>query len=384
MAKVRRTRESGGHAAESGTHIAGYKPMHLKKTLAWMIGVYLLPSPGWAQTKQALIGDSAVFTVRPRAAFDSTYYESFYKEVTARVFISRKYTRLLISEPSGILKYRPNTPPNIGIGATYRFLTINLSAGLGFFAPPGDKGKTHNLDLQTHFYWRTLSVDLFGQFYRGLYIPNGSFDGQQQDYSRPDVKVTYVGAAAYYVTNFRHFSNRAFMIQNDWQQRSAGSLLVGWGVYYGAIRADSALAPSQIHGDSTGRDIHGTHFFQMGPGIGYAYTLVWKRHYFLTGQATLAGDLGYTREYGNGDFNHFGFTPIVNYRVGAGYNGSVWAINAGWVNNQSSVSAAGSTQAYRVKTGIYQLTVNKRFGLNARTRRKLNAIPQKVKDAITP
>jgi hypothetical protein len=332
-----------------------------------------------------MIGDSTVFTMRrQRSNFDSTYYTSYYKDVTARVFGARKYTRLLISEPGGTLKYRPNTPPNIGIGATYRFLTLNLAAGLGFFAPPSTKGKTHYLDLQTHFYWRTLSVDLFGQFYRGYYIPNGSFPGQVQDYARPDVHVTFVGAAGYYVFNFRHFSYRSSLIQDEWQQHSAGSILAGWGIYYGAIRGDSALAPTLIHADSTGQAIHGAHFFEMGPGIGYAYTLVWKRHYFLTGGVTLAGNIGYTREYGDIAYNRFGFTPNITYRAAAGYNGSVWGASVSWVNNQSSVAGVYSTQDYRVKTGVYQLTLARRLGLSVRARRKLNALPQKVKDAVTP
>ena len=59
--------------------------------------------------------------MRQRADFDSTYYQSYYKDVTARAFVAHKYTRLILIEPGGTLKYRPNTPPNIGIGATYRF-----------------------------------------------------------------------------------------------------------------------------------------------------------------------------------------------------------------------------------------------------------------------
>jgi hypothetical protein len=354
----------------------------LKKAIAGVMAV--LPVLGQAQTKQSMLGDSVVFTMRQRSAFDTTYYKSYDKEITARAFIAHKYTRLILTEPSGTLKYRPNTPPNIGIGATYRFLTINLSAGLGFFAPPGDKGKTHYVDLQTHFYWRTLSVDLFGQFYRGYYIPEGSFAGQQEEYSRPDVQVSFVGASAYYVVNFRHFSNRAYLIQDEWQQRSAGSLLLGLGIYYGRIRADSALAPSRIREDSTRYNIQSAHYFQMGPGIGYAYSLVFKRHYFLTGGATVAAALGHNREYGNESADRFGVTPIITYRLAAGYNGSVWGANVSWVNNQSSVSGVYSSQAYRIKTGVYQVTLTKRLGLSARARRKLNAIPEEVKDAVTP
>ena len=369
--------------------------MYLKKTIAMMISAYLLPSLGRAQTilgdstqraqtKQAMLGDSVEIVVKQKNAhFDSSYYHSYPRELTGRVYWAHKLNTFLLDEPAGTLKYKPNTPPNIGIGATYGYFSLNISAGLGFFAPPGDKGKTHYFDFQAHFYWRTMSVDLFGQFYRGYYLSNGSYPGQQADYARPDMKVNFIGAAAYYVVNFRHFSNRAYAVQDEWQERSAGSLLLGTGIYYGAIKGDSALAPSAVHADSTGYNIHGAHFFMLGPGIGYAYTFVYKRHYFLTGGATVAAGLGYTREYGNGDFNRLGVTPILTYRLAAGYNSAYWGVGGSWVYNRTAVSGEQGHDAYLVRSGLYQITLSHRFGLNARTRKTLNSI-EKVKNSITP
>lgn len=350
-----------------------------------MLGAYLLPSLVRAQTKQAMLGDSAVFIVKQKhATYDSSYYASYPHKLTARLYWAHKLNTFLLDEPGGTLKYKPNTPPSLGIGATYGYFSVNLSASLGFFAPPGDKGKTHYFDLQAHFYWRTLSVDLIGQFYRGYYLSNGSFPGQTSDYARPDIRTAFVGASAYYVANFRHFSNRAFVVQDEWQQKSAGSLLLGCGIYYGAIRGDSALAPSMVHADSTSYDIHGAHFVMLGPGVGYAYTFVLKRHYFATGGVTAAAGLGYTREYGDGDFSRLGINPILTYKLAGGYNGAIWGAGVSWVYNRMSVSGIQGHDAYLVRNGLYMITLSHRFGLSARTRKKLNDIPQKVKDAITP
>jgi hypothetical protein len=359
--------------------------MNIRFTILGMIGVYLLPLSIRAQIRQLLPGDSITyFQIRQRSHFDTSFYSVYPKNLTVRAYVSNKYTRLLLSEPGGKLKYQPNTPPNIGIGGSYRFISLNLSAGLGFFAPPRDKGKTHYLDLQSHLYLRTITVDLFAQFYRGYYIPDGTFPGQTQDYSRPDVKVNFLGVAGYYVFNFRRFSYRASLIQDEWQQKSAGSLLAGWELYYGAVKGDSALAPTVIHSDSTGRNITGSHFLEMGPGIGYAYTLVLKKHYFITGAATVDAGFGFTREYGTGLYDRFGITPNLTYRAAAGYSGKIWGINVSWINTQIAASGIQSEQAYRVRTGTYRLTVSKRLGLSARTRRKIDALPQTIKDAITP
>lgn len=357
--------------------------MNVVKTLTGMMGMFMLPLALRAQTKPISPLDSNYFQIRPGSAFDSSYYQTFPKKLTVRAFVSRKYNRLLVSEPGGTLAYRPNTPPNIGLGATYRFITINLSAGLGFF-DPSEKGKTHYFDFQSHLYWRVVTVDIFGQFYRGYYISPKSLDREQDtSYVRPDIKVNLMGIAGNYVFNFRRFSYRSSLIGDEWQQRSAGSLLAGWAMYYGTILGDSAIAPKSITRDST-KDIHGAHFFEMGPSVGYVYTFVFKKHYFLTANAGIQAALGYTREYGNGIFDRVGVTPNIAYRVAAGYNGNVWGVNASWVNNQVAILGVNANEAYRVKSGIYQLTVSRHFNLRASVRKKMNAVQDKIKGVVTP
>ena len=363
--------------------------MHLHNTIAGLMFFCLLPFRGRSQTpadtsRHPAPLDSLLPHFMRRPLYDTAYYRLYPRDVTFRIYTSRKYTRLLISEPEGTLKYRPNTPPNVGIGATYSFLTINLAAGLGFFAPTQDKGKTHYLDLQTHGYFPKLSVDLFGQFYRGYYISDHSFPGQTEDYYRPDLKVAFVGAAAYYILNAKHFSLASSMSQSEWQQHSAGSLLLGWEVYYGSIRGDSALAPGMIPGDSSSRQINGVHFFEMGPGVGYAYTFVYKRHYFFTGGVTVSGAVGYNREYGMSTYDRVGIVPNVTYRASTGYNGNVWSAGAYWINNQEAASGTLAYESYKVKNGVFGVTLARRFKLTPRIRKKLDNIPQKVQNAITP
>lgn len=356
----------------------------LVKTFVGVLSLCVLPLCLRAQAKPVSPLDSNYFQIKQATAFDSGYYKTFPRTFTLRTYLSRKYNRLLVSEPAGILTYRPNTPPSIGLGATYRFITINLSAGLGFF-DPSEKGKTHYFDLQSHIYWRTVTVDVFGQFYRGYYIsPHSLNKAQDSSYVRPDLKVNLVGIAGNYVFNFRRFSYRSALVQDEWQQKSAGSLLAGWAMYYGAIRGDSTLAPRSITTDSTGHEVHGAHFFEMGPSIGYVYTFVFKKHYFVTANGGLQAALGYTREYGNGVTDKVGITPNVSYRLAAGYNGNVWSLNAAWLNYQIAVIGVNANEAYRVKSGVYQLTLSRHFGLSARARRKINAVQDKIKDAITP
>ena len=106
------------------------------------------------------------------AQHDSTYYVSYTKLLTTRLYFSQKYTALTIKNKKDnyTLHYQPNTTLNLGVGATYKWATINLAYGFGFLNPAEDKGKTKYLDLQFHGYDQKFNLDVLGQFYKGFYL----------------------------------------------------------------------------------------------------------------------------------------------------------------------------------------------------------------------
>ena len=96
-----------------------------------------------------------------------------------------------------------------------------------------------------------------------------------------------MGVAFYRCLNDKHFSYQAGLLQNEWQKKSTGSVLLGGEIYYGAIHGDSSLVPTVQDTAFSARAIYKFHFFSLGPGIGYEYTLVIKEHFFLPGSATI-------------------------------------------------------------------------------------------------
>ena len=106
---------------------------------------------------------------------DSSYVESFDDQLTLRTYLSQKYTIFNVNGKGNqyFLQYRPNTNLNLGLGATYRGLTINLGYGFKFLNKDSDKGTTKYLDLQSHLYGKKWRIDGFGQFYKGYFLfPN--------------------------------------------------------------------------------------------------------------------------------------------------------------------------------------------------------------------
>ncbi len=83
--------------------------------------------------KIALILMISNFFVHPLIAQEkppeNSYYQEFPEHVTSRFYFSRKYTSLKIKDriSNQSYHYMPNSTLNLGLGATYRDLTLNLA-----------------------------------------------------------------------------------------------------------------------------------------------------------------------------------------------------------------------------------------------------------------
>ncbi|RAV99099.1 DUF4421 domain-containing protein [Pseudochryseolinea flava] len=306
------------------------------------------------------------------------YYQTYDNQVTGRTYFSRKFTTVVLNDRgSYTLRYRPNTTLNFGVGATYKWATLNLAYGFGFLNPEGGRGKTRYLDLQFHSYGRKISVDVLGQFYNGFYLgPKGTAAPDDRFYLRPDLKVRALGGSVQYIVNHEKFSYRAAFLQNEWQQKSAGSLLVGLEMFAGSIRADSTIIPTTIDQTLAADQITRFSFVEFGPNIGYAYTYVYNKHYFVTGAAVLSLDLGYNNVVGERTRDHhFGLNPNTLFRISGGYNSTSWAITALYVSNALRLAnQEGPTPTLR--TGNFRVILTHRFRPSKKIKKYLEPIEE--------
>jgi hypothetical protein len=303
--------------------------------------------------------------------------------LTARLYLSRKYNVLSFNPPAPAtsFKYRATTSLNVGIGATYHAFTLNIGIGVTKFNPSDEKGNTKYLDLQGHFYARKWNVDILGEFYKGYYLtPQGlAAPPGEKYYLRPDIGLSLVGFAFYRAMNAEKFSYQAGLLQNEWQKKSAGSFLYGGEIYYGAIFGDSSLVPTLADPDIEMLELDKLHFFSIGPGVGYAYTFVYKEHYFLLGSATVNLALRFSSEVStvlNQQASHWGFRPNYIVHTGAGYNGSKWALSLLWVDTELFMNGKSTDYRYTAGVGNYRLIYTRRFALDRKVKKILEPIPQ--------
>ena len=314
---------------------------------------------------------------------DTSYYEYFPGSITSRFYFSQKYTAFTLrNKAAADLRYLPNTTLNMGVGATYHNFSLNLAYGFPFLNTDDNKGDTKYLDLQGHFYKPKLVVDFYGQLYKGYHLANGLAANQGDDfYYRHDAKANVFGLSLYRILNDKRFSYRAALIQNEWQKKSAGTLLLGAEIYYAIMNADSSWVPQSLAGQYNQYQSDKIKNFSIGPGAGYAYTLVFFQHLYLTGSATANLHLNVTTEHvALGQNNHFGINPLFRFRAAAGYNGKLWNISANWVWDEHPFRGVNTESKYLLQTGNYRFIVARRFGPGPKLKKNLRLADQIFKE----
>lgn len=314
----------------------------------------------------------------PDSEVDTAYVRLYPHYLVGRAYLSQKYTNvdLLPSTDLARLKYRPNTSLNLGVGATYGPLTLNLAYGFRFLNPDAAKGRTRYLDLQSHVYTRRWVIDGFGQFYTGYHLaPQGFAADPDAYYYRPDARLRFVGLSGYRISNPRRFSYRAALVQNEWQKRSAGSWLVGADAVAGTFGGDSSLVPGRLAGQYPRPLAQEVRFVKFGPGAGYAHTFVARRHFFAMASLTANLNLTLSRETSEaGQTGSVSLRPNALYRLVAGYSDGLYNVNLAWVNSTTAVGGADLAYAYLMRTGNYRLTVARLFVPGKRLRKLRKAL----------
>jgi hypothetical protein len=109
-------------------------------------------------------------------------------------------------------------------------------------------------------------------------------------------------------------------------------------------------------------------YYEIGIGAGYAYTLVIKKHWFITASAIPSLSGGYLQQF---DDQHrhgsFYLRPNFLFRPSIGYNSKKFNCSLYWFS--SYVNAGNRNGYYHVNTSNARATIAYRFNPTPRTKR---------------
>lgn len=255
------------------------------------------------------------------AQIDTTYIKPFDNQVSLKTYLSTKFISMEKEVDGKIKNFMPNNPMSLGLGISIKNTIIDLSYGQSLnFMKEDDKGRTKALDFQIHHYGRKFIIDLFIQKYHGFYTAD---DSNKNIKLYPDLNIQQYGAFGQYVFNNKKFSYKAAFNQNERQLKSAGSFLLGGGVYFSKIDSDSSFVY---------KSKNSLRNFQFGVSGGYAYTWAIDKRWFASGSATVGANFGTER------INDFGkrkieISPTFFPRISVGYNKENWSLGLSYINN---------------------------------------------------
>jgi len=218
---------------------------------------------------------------------DTSYIENFSDKFTLKLIGVNKYNyfKLKDSQLNSSIRYRPDRRLNLGFGMAYKWFAFDLAFNVGI----GEDSNFENsrfLDVSGTIFSSKQFINASYQYYYGYKMSNVSgvsSDNVPESPNRDDIRTFYFGLQYFFVFDYDKFSLKAPFIHNEIQKKSAGSFVIGAGLGFYNIGADSSMVPTEFHDDFDDRMLLSElHASTVGVGFGYMYTLVFKKHFYAT------------------------------------------------------------------------------------------------------
>ena len=309
------------------------------------------------------------------ANHDSNYITSYVTDYTTRLYGSVKYGQMGYQDNlvGARLSYRPNNKLLLGVGANHGILGLNIGFNLPFVNQDDAKyGSTDYTDWTMRIFSPRFNANIYLQYYKGFYLSNTSdmIPGWHKGdpyYIRGDIRSSTLGLEVIYIFNSSKFSYRAAILQNEWQKKSSGSLLVGGSLIYNATIGDSSIIPTKLNYGLFYNNIRfdRSNNFSFGPAIGYAHTFVIKKHFFIMGSINGSGSIGFTRllPIDSEEKVKSGLVLGLRYEliVSLGYNSDRWYFGLSFTDMSITNEAPIDERTINYQTGMYRINLIRRF-----------------------
>ena len=307
-------------------------------------------------------------------AMDTSLVRDYSDRPAVRLYLSSKFNSMVVraNEAFTDLRYRPNGNFNMGVGASYRRLTLNIGFPIPFINNDDvAKGRTRFLDAQATLHTQRQATNLFLQVFKGYRITSHEparigWDQTTSFPYRPDLVQFNIGLSSLRIVNHARFSYRATFNQDAWQQRSQGTLLYGGYLTCFVVKADSSLVPSLLLSEfRNSATLTKGVFLDAGPMGGYAHTFVYRRGWFFTISGALGAGLSVQRlvlpaTKGTSTRVDLGPGWHAQFRAGVGYNSRYRY--AGLLFNQEHIGYVLRTQnTFAWDVGNFRLMVVQRL-----------------------
>jgi len=258
---------------------------------------------------------------------DSSYIRSYADKISIKILANNKFNsfRLWDQSINSSIRYRPDLGVNLGIGAAYKWLALDVAFNVGV----NEENISNSIyrDIQFRILTSKHYFRLRYQYYYGYKVDQVWTEEpyQLEDYEiRTDTRTMQFGIQYLYAFNYGKFSIKAPFAMNERQKKSAGSFIAGIGFQMFALDADSSLIPNELELSAAAwNNFSQWNVASATASFGYMYSLILKERFFLT--LGLIPGMGISNgDYWAGERNRMkaSFTLRLKTMNAIGYNGN--------------------------------------------------------------
>jgi hypothetical protein len=303
---------------------------------------------------------------------NNVYYLSLKDKLTVYLYGNERFNQFDLKKSGHAygISYKPNENFNIGFGFSYKWAGLSASASFKFLNDDDDKyGKTQSYGLNFEIYGKRLVWSGGLQTYKGYYWSNaGTFQDNGNVSSintqRPDISTVSLSLGTFYSFNHKKFSFKAIFADNEWQRKSAGSLLAGSYISLFGISADSSLVPIPLKTSYQEFDsIKALNSFNLGNILGYTYTLIIKQHFYINAALMIGFSLQTIELFnleGVSSLSDSKISSKLNVRFAIGYNSERCYYGLSFLDESYFINKDEQSQ-FSYNYGKFRLVYGRRF-----------------------
>ena len=286
---------------------------------------------------------------------DSLYIRSLPYKMWAKTSILSKFIEIHDGENS----FTPNYPFMAGAGVgLHKIRYVNLSFAISLFPLKNESGlRSYITDIQIHSYSKKSLFDAYYQSYKGFFVEKELKNGQKQYSLFPAFSLRQAGIEYTHIYNHRRFSARAAFEQSELQIRSAGSFLLGGGIYWHRVKPDTNMSAGYPKSEFDN--------IQVDINAGYAYSWVINERLLLSSIATIGLSIGNeTQALRQGKVRVY---PTAMVKASFVYSFKTdWSLAVTGVFNNKTIYMSANQRLF-VHSPMMKLTLTKHFDFDPLT-----------------
>lgn len=263
-------------------------------------------------------------------------------------------------------KIQPNTSYKLKLNAGYRFIAFSAAFSPGFIPGNNDdtrKGKSKVFSMGMTFYIKNWIQNVSFNRTKGFYLVNTAdfvpnWDESSDDYIQfPEL--LYLGFYGHTAYKFNpNFSLKAITNQSEHQVKSAGSFIPLLSYKYYIV--DNQV---ELTGQNSSQK---TNNFEANLQLGYFYTLVISKRFYISGAAAGGGGFIYTKlltRMPDGNYTNQNTNLILRFegQLALGYQSERFFAGGQLINTWQKYTQTGSATAIVDDVITFQVFVGYRF-----------------------